>query len=223
MINNSRFTDSFIDSGCLCYAAFDESLVTRMRLPRIAIRKRQLKLAKNDEERRVISEITYAEVDIDGHRERVFGYVIKGLAYPIILGDPWMRSNDVVYMARQRKLRIGSKKHGIIVREKGWETHGGFREGLNHIRSGKVVIGAAFLAEVRRMRKSGSNTTQVVAVSMADINKALEKLEKKKYQTKIDIAAKLPREIRDLGNILRTTKADRCHPTALARTTRSNS
>lgn len=42
------------------------------------------------------------------------------LAYPIILGKPWMEKNGVVYLAKRQCLRIGSRKHGIIVRASGW-------------------------------------------------------------------------------------------------------
>lgn len=30
--------------------------------------------------------MTYANLDIDGKKEKAFGYIIKGLAYDIILG-----------------------------------------------------------------------------------------------------------------------------------------
>jgi hypothetical protein len=74
-------------------------------------------------EERKISFITYANVDIDGYKEKIFRYVIKKLAFPFILKDPWLRHNNVIYKAKKKKFRIKSKKHGLIIRESGWLNH----------------------------------------------------------------------------------------------------
>jgi hypothetical protein len=63
--------------------------------------------------------ITYANVNIDRYKKRIFGYVIKKLAFPFILGDPWLKHNNVTYKARKRQLRIKSKKHELIIKESG--------------------------------------------------------------------------------------------------------
>ena len=57
-------------------------------------------------------------MDIDERRERIWGYVIKGLAYDVILGIPWMEANDVVYLAKKRAFRFGRKKWSHSPREK---------------------------------------------------------------------------------------------------------
>jgi hypothetical protein len=117
LINSAKFIKAFIDNGCLCYAAFNEFMVRALKLPRIFIFHKFLKLAEEDIKEKKISFITYANVDINGYKKRIFGYIIKKLAFPLILGDPWLKYNNVTYKARKRQLRIESKKHGLIVRK----------------------------------------------------------------------------------------------------------
>jgi hypothetical protein len=41
--------------------------------------------------------ITYANVDIDEYKKRIFGYVIKKLAFSFILRNPWLKYNNVCW------------------------------------------------------------------------------------------------------------------------------
>jgi hypothetical protein len=102
LINSAKFIKAFINNGCLCYAVFNEFIIRALKLPRIPIPHKFLKLAKKDIKKRKISFITYANVDIDGYKKRIFGYVIKKLAFPLILGDPWLKYNNVTYKARKK-------------------------------------------------------------------------------------------------------------------------
>jgi hypothetical protein len=102
LINSAKFIKVFINSDCLCYAAFNEFMVRALKLSRISIFYRFLKLAKKNMEERKIFFITYANVDIDGYKKRIFGYIIKKLAFPLILGDPWLKHNNVIYKAKKR-------------------------------------------------------------------------------------------------------------------------
>lgn len=196
LVNATKYIDLFYDSGCLPYAVFSEELVRKQRLPRIDVEKRRLVLAKSEDREKAatISQMTYATIDIDGRQERVFGYIIKDLAYPIILGKPWGERNDVVYRAKGRTLRIGSKAHGIVVREKGWYETNRFASARTHaIQSAKQVTGAVFGAMTSRARKHRDNLKSIVfAVTINDINKALQEKER---VTPEDIQRALPREL----------------------------
>lgn len=110
LLNFSYNIQCLIDTGYLCFAAFSEELVLKNKLPRIRIPKTNLYLAKNDGMERKINEITFADFDINGSRERVNGYVIPNLAYDVILGKPWMEHNNVTYLSRKRMIRFSSKK-----------------------------------------------------------------------------------------------------------------
>ena len=155
LANGAWFTKALIDTGCLCYSAFDADLVRQRKLPRIEIKKRSLTLAKNDDQKHSITHITYIDMDVDGHKERIFGYIIKGLSFPMILGDPWMQRNNAVYKAGSRTLRIGSKKHGITVRESGWLD-------AQKPKDAHLTIGSVFAAEVHKARKKWRSATNLV-------------------------------------------------------------
>lgn len=66
LANSSFYVNAFIDSGCLCFSAFSAQMAHNRRLPRIPIEARQLKLAEKDEQEKIISYITYMDIDIDG-------------------------------------------------------------------------------------------------------------------------------------------------------------
>jgi hypothetical protein len=119
LINSVKFIKAFINNNCLYYAAFNEFMVRALKLSRIFIFYKFLKFAEKNMEKRKISFITYANVDIDGYKKRIFGYVIKKLAFSFILKDPWLKHNNVIYKARKKQFRIKSKKHGLIIRESG--------------------------------------------------------------------------------------------------------
>jgi hypothetical protein len=102
LINSAKFIKVFINNGYLYYTAFNEFIIRALKLPRILIFYKFLKFAEKNMEKRKISFITYANVDIDGYKKRIFEYIIKKLAFPLILGDPWLKHNNVTYKARKR-------------------------------------------------------------------------------------------------------------------------
>jgi hypothetical protein len=77
-------------------------MVRALKLSRIFIFYKFLKLAKENMKEKKISFITYANVDIDKYKERIFKYVIKKLAFFLILEDSWLKYNNVIYKARKR-------------------------------------------------------------------------------------------------------------------------
>jgi CTP:phosphocholine cytidylyltransferase-like protein len=95
-------------------------MVRALKLSRIPISHKSLKLAEEDMEERKISFITYANVDIDGYKKKIFEYVIKKLAFPLILGNPWLKYNNVIYKARKKQFCIKLKKHELIIKKSGW-------------------------------------------------------------------------------------------------------
>jgi hypothetical protein len=119
LINLAKFIKVFINNDCLYYAVFNEFMVRVLKLSRIFIPYKSLKLAEENMEEKKISFITYANVNIDEYKKRIFGYVIKKLAFFLILGDFWLKYNNVIYKARKKQVRIKSKKHKLIIRKSG--------------------------------------------------------------------------------------------------------
>ena len=136
LINNLFITRALFDTGCLPYSAFSESFVKRHNLPRIKVEPRELKLAKDDDFTHNITNVT---LDINGRRERLWGYIIKNLHYDVILGKGWAENNNVVYKAGKRQLRIGNGPTRVSVRESGWMDSPHVRERTGHIRDGALV------------------------------------------------------------------------------------
>lgn len=175
LVNSSFYVDAFVDSGCLCFSAFSAQLVHDRKLPRIPIETRQLKLAENDDQERKISYVTSVDVDIDGRKETIYGYVVKDLAYDFILGKPWFQANRVVYDAEDHTLLF--KDSGLRVREKGWwenkETEGSrTRITAMEVSSPKLMIGSHFAALMKKARKEPY--AMIAAATVQDISKALE-------------------------------------------------
>lgn len=154
--------DALVDSGCDCYSAVNEPLARSLKLPRIPITPRTLKEAVS--EQGVIKEMTYLEVDLDGYKHRIWAYIIPKLSHPIILGKPWMEREEVTYVAHKHLLSIGRAGDHHV-----WEKH--------HAPATKTNISRvsinAIKAEARRGRRSETATTQLFAVTLADINRAL--------------------------------------------------
>jgi hypothetical protein len=119
LFNSAKFIKAFINNSYLCYIAFNESIILALKLSRMFIFYRFLKFAKENIKERKIFFITYANVEIDGYKKRILGYVIKKLAFFLILGNPWLKyNNNVTYKIKKRQFRIRSKKHGLIVKKK---------------------------------------------------------------------------------------------------------
>jgi hypothetical protein len=207
LINSAKFIKAFINNNCLCYAAFNESIIRALKLSRIFIFYKFLKLAEKDMEERKISFITYANVDIDGYKKRIFGYVIKKLVFPLILGDPWLKHNNVIYKARKRQFRIRSKKHRLIVRKSGWLD----RQKNKNARLMNARIFAALIRrneqdyrkkteKVRKISRAlKEEYTQIIAISMENINKALSKLDRRDPVSNSEkVRKKLPKELKGL-------------------------
>jgi hypothetical protein len=202
-VNGTAFTDSYFDTGCLVYSVFSTKYAKSMKLPRIPIRNVPIRLAKEShkDEQPVAQYMTYATIDIDGRVERIHGYIIDDLSFPIILGKPWAERNSVRYIAEKKKMYIGIKDQRITIREKGWLDRNGPHKRLKQAYSASIVTGSVFLAIIARARKElkkeNSQPPTVLAISISDINKSLAKLaERKRKKTVDEIEAELPKEIK---------------------------
>ncbi|KAI0996318.1 hypothetical protein K3495_g11862 [Podosphaera aphanis] len=109
LLNASFPTKAMVDTGCLCFSVIDENLVRAHNIHIESIPSRPLRLAV-DSKTAVINQIAKYELDIGGHRELMWAYVMTNLAYPIILGKPWMEKNRVIYAANKPSLKIENRE-----------------------------------------------------------------------------------------------------------------
>lgn len=134
---------------------------TRNRLERISIKSRSLigfeSLSKN-----FISEVAVISIDIDGYyKEKAYFYIVPKLAsYDLILGMPWIIKQDVRLNAPRSEIYIRST--GTIVQNK-----------ANQAQYDLDCNAISVVAFNRLSRRRKCQKTEIFAVSLADINKAL--------------------------------------------------
>jgi hypothetical protein len=94
-VNKNKFLCAFVNFGCLCYAIISKKYVIRLNLPRINILSRIMEGFKGKNITTIITNIVYADVDIDGYERRLYFYEVFYQNYDIIFGRPWLKNNHV--------------------------------------------------------------------------------------------------------------------------------
>ena len=181
-VNGLHFTRAMFDNGCHSYMAISDRLQRKLQLPTLLIRPRTLEQVAGVDYN-AINRVSFFDIDIDGHRQRrVWAYVIPQMQQDVILGLPWARSQEVTIRHSDYgdSLHIGTTDTYVTLRkDPTWTTDN----------STKVVSAAVFSALARRNYRK-QKRVNISAVTMADIEKALDKLNKKKEPT--DPKMKLP-------------------------------
>ncbi|KAF7441640.1 Pol protein [Pyrenophora tritici-repentis] len=181
-VNGLHFTRAMFDNGCHSYMAISDRLQRKLQLPTLLIRPRTLEQVAGVDYN-AINRVSFFDIDIDGHRQRrVWAYIIPQMQQDVILGLPWARSQEVTIRHSDYgdSLHIGTTDTYVTLRkDPTWTTDN----------STKVVSAAVFSALARRNYRK-QKRVNIFAVTMADIEKALDKLNKKKKPT--DPKTKLP-------------------------------
>lgn len=177
LVNEKFYTKASIDTGCLCYSVLDKSLVRDNNLLTESLPPRKLTLA--DGKATVnITKMARINLDIDGRKEDLMRYVMPNLAYPIILGKPWIEYNNVVYTAKLGCLRIGSRKHGILVRASGWYDKGApqkIQTRISHVSINKILTLTPMEFVTTMQKSKDKEKITVGAITVNDITRALKK------------------------------------------------
>ncbi|KAI0991717.1 hypothetical protein K3495_g16470, partial [Podosphaera aphanis] len=201
LINGIYHVPTLIDNGCECLAAINNTLVRKLNLPRIKIPPRKLAGATRGYGE-TISEMTKVELDVDGYRKALYAYVIPRLSHELILGKPWMEQEDILYHAKEhfmeiREAIIDSKP--LRVWEKGIQK-------TNDLNIASLSAGV-FLATIRRAKRVDAKPTQLFAITLADIQKALAP--KKKTPTNL---TKLPPQYKEFARLFKKELTDKLPP-----------
>lgn len=93
VINKIHISHALIDNGFQCYAAISENISDDINLRIIPISRREFRGASGAMIGAFIRGVTYANVEIRGHSQTFYFYVVSMLEHPVILGEPWMRHN----------------------------------------------------------------------------------------------------------------------------------
>jgi hypothetical protein len=202
-VNGICYARTLIDSGCLAYGTISQRFAQKWRLERIAITPRPLTELMSTT-KSAISEVAYMDIDLDGHQQRrIFLYVIPNQRdYDVVLGHPWMISQNVVLAPGRAKLRIGAS--GITV----WSENQNVRPQVPHERFPQVnctSVPAPSFSCLMRQSKRGK-PVKVFAASLADIDKML------RPKVLVDPREKLPTEYHDYLDVFSRVLAERLPP-----------
>lgn len=197
IINQDCVTSALVDSGCLSYGLVDSRFARKHRFERIAITPRTM-TAFDAPISGFVREVAAVVLDVSGYKRRAFLYIVPSLAgRDILLGLPWLQQNKVRIDAAQRCLQIGSQE--VVVRpvsEKGRSVD-------------CVQISAnAFSTLVRTSGRRGRKEVEVFSASMADIEKALSKRDKKPT----DPRTKLPQHYHEFLDVFSPEEAKKLPP-----------
>ncbi len=167
-INRGHRARALVDSGCDCYAVIDEALVKRLRIPFVDSKPRKIGGFSEAATEVVSPGVVAFMIETGGYDERIFAYVIPGLGQDLFLGLPWMEKNKVVYDAAKQEVYHGLAD--ISIRLSGQPEP----KGIRAIRAARLVSAAVFAAECRRQKKRRNEAGSVRAISLSDIEKALQ-------------------------------------------------
>ncbi|KAF6783741.1 reverse transcriptase domain protein [Colletotrichum sojae] len=161
---------ALVDSGCDIYAMVDRSLVKHLHLPLVDRKKRRIRGYSSEGPSPGDAQgVAVFDLELSGHTQKIYAHVVKGLDPPIFLGKPWMEANRVVYDAAEQRVSHGVG--GVTL----YLSHQEEPEGVRAIRAARLLPAAPFAATCRRLnRQRDTGGARVMAVSLADIEKALQ-------------------------------------------------
>lgn len=163
-VNGTAPANIMVDSGCLSYALCDSRFAQKNNLQRISVSPLGLE-GFNGSKSSVATEVAILDLDLDGYSERVFAYVTPISGHDIFLGLPWIYKRNIILQGNKKQLQIGA--HGPIIRSREAQE-----QDFTQINTPSLISAVSFT----RITK-GKKKCQVFAASVADINKALKKLE----------------------------------------------
>jgi hypothetical protein len=94
-VNKNKFFRAFMDFGCLYYATISKKHAIRFNLSRIDILSRLMEEFGGKNITTFITNMVYANVNIDGYERRFYFYEIPYQNYDIIFGRLWLKNNHV--------------------------------------------------------------------------------------------------------------------------------
>ena len=104
--NNVR-TSALIDEGCQCYAAINAKLAKGLGLSYVSREIREVKGASSAMQNANIVGVVAFRMEIDGFQQTVYAYVVPGLQFPLVLGNPWKAHNKVRTAPERRRYYHG--------------------------------------------------------------------------------------------------------------------
>ena len=168
LINSLIFSYALVDTACGCFGTLSLRFANKARLPRIRLDEPRALDGIVGDTGCQITELAYADIDIDGHQQRRFlFYVIPEQNDDVILGLPWMEQESVSIDTKKGLMYIGSSQLTVRRRYPDQETKAPHAQ----------VMATTFVALAKRAAErcpqQEAHRTRIFAASLADIEKAL--------------------------------------------------
>jgi predicted aspartyl protease len=170
-------THTLIDCGATGYAFIDQDFANHHHLP---LRPLKTPRALEVIDGRKISsgDITYiAEgyLSIQEHREKLPMFVTKLGHYPIVLGIPWLKQHDVAIRFASNLVTFGSQYCLAHCNDRAVTVWGTSEEPPEPLSANTAPLSIAMIGPVPLTRQAKQNRLQINAISLYEIDKALQK------------------------------------------------
>jgi hypothetical protein len=170
-------TYALIHCGAIGYAFIDQDFANPHQLPLHPLKTpcaleviNGWKISSGD-----ITHIVKAQLSIHKHRERLPMFVTKLGHYPIILGIAWLKQHDVVIHFASNLVTFGSQYCLAHCNERAVTVRGTSEEPPEPLAGNAAPLSIAMIGPVPLTQQAKWNRLQINAISIYEINKALDK------------------------------------------------
>jgi predicted aspartyl protease len=169
-------TYALIDCGATGYAFVDEDFARYHQLP--------LRPLKNPHTLEVIdgrqissgdiTHIAEVQLSIQEHREELPMFITKLGHYPIVLGIPWLKQHDVTIRFALNLVTFGSQYCLAHCNDRAVTVHGTSEDPPEPLAINAIPLSIAMIGPVPLTCQAKRNRLQIHAISLYEINKALD-------------------------------------------------
>jgi hypothetical protein len=202
---------ALIDCGATGYAFIDEEFVRQHNLPKYSLRvPRALEvidgrpIASGD-----ITHLVKVPMQIGGHQELLPAFVTRLGHYPLVMGIPWLKRHDVTLGFQDHTVKFASQycqQHCMmapVTVVQGTNTPTATEKPISI-----AAIGSRPFKRLMRNSKERYGKLQIFALSLHDINKALEDKDAEEFK----LADIVPKEYHQFLPLFRKANADKLPP-----------
>jgi hypothetical protein len=161
IVNNVAVANALINTDSAASCFFPSKFVKKNDLKRIRLPEGRKAIRGVGNLTTWVTSMVKLKLDMSGHVENCFAYVLDSEDYDMILGRPWMDCSDVTIAPAKKSIFI----HGTQTRTRS-------REGKRAIEKLRLLDAAAYSTLIKRSKKD--SLVDLFAASLADIEKAVK-------------------------------------------------
>jgi predicted aspartyl protease len=169
-------TYALIDCGATGYTFVDEDFACHYQLPLHPLKNPHTlevidgrQISSGD-----ITHIAKVQLSIQEHRERLPMFVTKLGHYPIVLGIPWLKQHNVAIRLASNVVTFGSQYCLAHCNDRAVTVRRTSEDPPEPLAANAAPLSIAMIAPVPLTRQAKRNRLQIYAISLYEINKALD-------------------------------------------------